>query len=169
MDTATKLAPAKGDVDEHALHAMSHELISPVVQRWIDEGSEDPEGFWGRAAEQLPWFRKWDRVLDWTPPTFNWFVGGQTNLAYNALDYHVKRGRGGHTALIYSRIRENRLDPSWTDFKRSQNQQAVMQATLAKLASPMRFFSLPFDGSDLLAPMRTVASIRIMASGLVGM
>jgi polyisoprenyl-teichoic acid--peptidoglycan teichoic acid transferase len=62
---------------------------------------------------------------------------------------------GGHTALIYSRIRENRLDPSWTDFKRSQNQQAVMQATLAKLASPTRFFSLPFDGSSLLAPIST--------------
>ena len=61
----------------------------------------------------------------------------------------------GHTALIYSRIRENRLDPSWTDFKRSQNQQAVMQATLSKLASPTRFFSLPFTGSDLLAPIST--------------
>ena len=61
----------------------------------------------------------------------------------------------GHTALIYSRIRENRLDPSWTDFKRSQNQQAVMQATLAKLASPSRFFSLPFSGSSMLAPIST--------------
>src|SRR5579864_8913864 len=61
----------------------------------------------------------------------------------------------GHTALIYSRIRENRLDPAWTDFKRSQNQQAVMQATLSKLGSPMRFFSLPFSGSSLLAPIST--------------
>ena len=61
----------------------------------------------------------------------------------------------GHTALIYSRIRENRLDPSWTDFKRSQNQQAVMQATLAKLASPTRFFSLPFTGGSLLKPIAT--------------
>jgi len=61
----------------------------------------------------------------------------------------------GHTALIYSRIRENRLDPSWTDFKRSQNQQAVMQATLSKLASPGRFFSLPFNGSSMLAPIST--------------
>ncbi|MBV8480286.1 MAG: LCP family protein [Actinobacteria bacterium] len=61
----------------------------------------------------------------------------------------------GHTALIYSRIRENQLDPSWTDFKRQQNQQAVMQATLAKLSSPTRFISLPFDGSSLLAPIAT--------------
>jgi polyisoprenyl-teichoic acid--peptidoglycan teichoic acid transferase len=66
-----------------------------------------------------------------------------------------KQHMDGHTALIYSRIRENKLDPSWTDFKRSQNQQAVMQATLAKLASPSRFFSLPFDGSSLLAPIST--------------
>jgi LCP family protein required for cell wall assembly len=61
----------------------------------------------------------------------------------------------GHEALIYSRIRENRLDAAWTDFKRSQNQQAVMQATLSKLGSPGRFFSLPFSGSSLLAPIST--------------
>jgi len=61
----------------------------------------------------------------------------------------------GHTALIYSRIRENRLDPSWTDFTRSQNQQAVMQATLGKLASVSTFFRLPFDGSSLMAPIAT--------------
>ncbi len=83
-------------------------LINPIVQKWIDEGKHDPEGFWGRAADQLPWFRKWDRVLDWTPPTFKWFVGAQTNLAYNALDYHVKRGWGGHTALIYFNERGER-------------------------------------------------------------
>lgn len=83
-------------------------LVSPIVQKWIDEGKQDPDAFWGRAADQLPWFRKWDRVLDWTPPTFKWFVGGQTNLAYNALDYHVKRGWGGHTALIYFNERGER-------------------------------------------------------------
>src|SRR5256885_10427933 len=85
-------------------------LISPVVHRWVQDGREDPEEFWGRAAEQLPWFRKWDRVFEWTPPTFRWFIGGQTNLAYNALDYHVKHGWGGHTALVYLNDRgEQRL------------------------------------------------------------
>src|SRR5579859_4191513 len=61
----------------------------------------------------------------------------------------------GHQALIYSRVRENRLDPSWTDFKRSQSQQQVMQATLNKMASASMFFRLPFDGSSLLAPIST--------------
>ena len=61
----------------------------------------------------------------------------------------------GHRALIYSRIRENRLDPAWTDFKRSQSQQAVMQATLSKLASVSTFFRLPFDGGNLMKPIST--------------
>jgi polyisoprenyl-teichoic acid--peptidoglycan teichoic acid transferase len=61
----------------------------------------------------------------------------------------------GHQALIYSRIRENQLNPADTDISRSEHQQQVMQATLTKLASPGRFFSLPFRGSDLLAPIAT--------------
>ncbi len=61
----------------------------------------------------------------------------------------------GQQALTFSRIRENQLDPSWTDFARQHDQQLVEQATLAKLANPSRFFSLPFDGSSLLAPIST--------------
>lgn len=61
----------------------------------------------------------------------------------------------GHEALIFSRIRENQLDPSYTDFARQHDQQLVEQAALAKLASPSQFFSLPFNGSKLLAPIST--------------
>lgn len=41
-------------------------------------------------------------------PTFRWYIGGETNLAYNALDYHVKRGWGGHTAFVYINERGER-------------------------------------------------------------
>ncbi len=84
------------------------DLVNPIVARWRSEGLEDPDGFWGRAAEQLPWFRKWDQVFDWQYPSFKWFVGGQTNIAYNCLDHHVKNGWGGHTALIYANERGER-------------------------------------------------------------
>jgi len=84
------------------------QLLNPMVEKWVNDAKQNPEGFWARAAEQLPWFRKWDRVLDWNRPTFQWFVGGKTNLAYNALDYHVKRGWGGHAALVYLNERGER-------------------------------------------------------------
>jgi acetyl-CoA synthetase len=76
-------------------------MATPAVRRFLDDGLRDPEGFWARAAEAVPWFRKWDRAFEWTFPTFRWFIGAQTNLAYNALDHHVANGRGTHTALIY--------------------------------------------------------------------
>ncbi len=62
----------------------------------------DPEGFWGQAAEDLKWSRKWDRVLDNDNPPFSkWFSGGEMNTCYNCLDRHVEEGRGEQAALIY--------------------------------------------------------------------
>ncbi len=66
------------------------------------EAEEDFEDFWARAAEELPWFRKWDKVFESDYPSFRWFPGAQTNLAYNCLDHHVKEGAGDHVALIYA-------------------------------------------------------------------
>ena len=83
-------------------------LLTPVIQRWIDEGQRDPDGFWARAARELPWFRTWDRAFEWNFPTFRWFSGALTNLAYNAVDQHVNAGRGGHAALIYVSERGDR-------------------------------------------------------------
>jgi acetyl-CoA synthetase len=74
----------------------------------VEDGRRDPDAFWERAARELPWFRTWDRVFEWTPPTFRWFIGAQTNLAYNAVDRHVLAGWGGHTALVYVNERGDR-------------------------------------------------------------
>jgi acetyl-CoA synthetase len=82
------------------LSEVQMKLINPVVRRWLEDGVADPEAFWDRAARALPWFRTWDRTFVWEPPTFRWFVGGQTNLAFNALDHHVRHGRGAQTALV---------------------------------------------------------------------
>jgi acetyl-CoA synthetase len=76
------------------------DLVNPIVRRWQRDAAEDPEGFWAAAAQELPWFKPWDRVFDWQPPTFSWFLGGETNLAYNCLDYHVRQGHGGRAALV---------------------------------------------------------------------
>ena len=75
--------------------------INPTIQRWVQNAREAPEEFWAKAANDLPWFRKWDSVLEWDFPNFRWFSGSQTNLSYNCLDYHLNNGRGSHTALIY--------------------------------------------------------------------
>ena len=88
---------------------------SDVVQRQREEARADPDAFWAKAAEQLPWFTPWEQVFVWEPPTFRWFVGAQTNLAFNALDRHVAAGRGDHTALIYASERGERRRYSYRE------------------------------------------------------
>jgi len=63
---------------------------------------EDPEGFWGEAAQVIDWSRPCDRVLDaQAQPAARWFVGGRLNTCHNALDRHVDAGHGERLALIH--------------------------------------------------------------------
>ena len=56
-----------------------------------NQSMEDPNGFWGAAAEDCHWYKKWDKVLDDTnKPFFRWFSGGEMNTCYNAVDYHIE-------------------------------------------------------------------------------
>ena len=58
------------------------------------EAADDLEGFWGKMANELHWFKPYKKVLEWNEPFAKWFVGGQTNVSYNCLDAHLDR-RGG--------------------------------------------------------------------------
>ncbi|ASR43866.1 propionate--CoA ligase [Xanthomonas citri pv. mangiferaeindicae] len=61
---------------------------------------EDPEGFWGEQAQAIHWHKAPERILDDSKPPFRkWFVGGLTNLCYNAVDRHLETG-GDRLALV---------------------------------------------------------------------
>jgi len=71
------------------------------------ESISDPEGFWGKIAEEyITWFKKWDKVMDvnygespdklWV----KWFVNGKVNVSYNCLDRHLDT-RGDQTAILF--------------------------------------------------------------------
>ena len=66
-----------------------------------------------------------------------------------------KQTMDGRRALIYSRIRENKLNPAENDLTRGERQQVVVQAIADKLTSPGTLFKLPFIGDDLLKPLAT--------------
>src|ERR1041384_8591388 len=70
-------------------------------ERMYRESVRDPEKFWGRAAEELEWFKKWRRVVRWKPPFAQWFVGGKTNICHNCLDRHLETPRKNKAALIW--------------------------------------------------------------------
>jgi len=66
-----------------------------------------------------------------------------------------KQEMSGHRALIYSRVRENRLDAADNDLTRGERQQAVVEAMTDKLVGPGTFVRLPFIGGDLVKPLTT--------------
>jgi propionyl-CoA synthetase len=62
----------------------------------------DPAAFWGKAAEDIDWVKRWDKVLDDSnPPFYRWFVGGELNTCHNAVDRHVEAGNGERLAIIH--------------------------------------------------------------------
>ena len=88
----------------------------------VKKGTQDLEGFWEEAAQELDWFRKWDRVLDRTDaPFYKWFVNAKTNIAYNALDRHVKTHRKNKVAIIFESEAGVRARMTYYDLYRYSN------------------------------------------------
>ena len=77
---------------------MSNGAYAAAYQQSIS----DPDAFWAQAAQAIEWTTPPTEVLDASnPPFYRWFRGGRLNTCFNALDRHVRDGRGEQTALIY--------------------------------------------------------------------
>ncbi|MDW7990236.1 MAG: acetate--CoA ligase [Archaeoglobaceae archaeon] len=66
------------------------------------ESKEAIEKWWEYWANQIYWFKKWDKILDDSnPPFYRWFVGGETNLSYLCTDWQLEKGRKNKVAIIW--------------------------------------------------------------------
>ncbi|MFX1303371.1 MAG: acetate--CoA ligase [Promethearchaeota archaeon] len=71
-------------------------------QKLYKQSIEDMESFWDEQAKSIDWFKPYDKVWEKTELfPGKWFVGGKLNVSYNAIDRHVKAGKGGKIALIW--------------------------------------------------------------------
>lgn len=87
----------------------SIEEYQKIYQRSV----EDPEGFWEELADQLSWYKRWEKVLeyDFSRPEIKWFINGKLNASYNCLDRHLNTWRSNKVALIWQgeNLEENRI------------------------------------------------------------
>ncbi len=86
--------------------APSQEVVAAArVKDWdalARRADEDLEGFWADEANELEWYRKWDKVLDTSnKPFYRWFKGAQTNIVHNALDRHQRTWRKNKLSLVW--------------------------------------------------------------------
>jgi len=96
MDETRRFDPPNGFVEK--AHIRSRSQYEAMYERSI----EDPEGFWAEYANELHWFKKWDKVLegDLHNGDAKWFVGGKLNASYNCLDRHLGTRRQEKDAII---------------------------------------------------------------------
>ncbi|HLT44378.1 MAG TPA: propionate--CoA ligase, partial [Luteimonas sp.] len=92
---------------------------------------DDPEGFWAEQAQAIHWHRSPQKILDDSNPPFRkWFVGGETNLCYNAVDRHLEE-RGEQLALVgYSTETDSIRELSFRELHREVNAFAAVLQSL---------------------------------------
>ncbi len=126
-------------------------------KRW----EEDPEGFWMEAAEAIDWDRKPTRALfDENAPLYEWFKDGRLNACYNAVDRHVKAGRGEDTAIIYD---------SPVTGRKSRTSYSELQERTARLGGALQRQGISEgDRVIIYMPMVPEALVAMLACARIG-
>jgi len=138
-------------------------------EKLYKESVEDPEGFWGRMAqEHLSWFRKWDKVLEWDfskigeveGPYVEFFKGGKINASYNCLDRHLNSWRRNKAAIIWQGEKE--------EDKRTLTYQQL-HSEVCRFANVLRKYGVKKgDRVFLYLPMIPELAIAMLACARVG-
>ena len=73
-------------------------------KKLYEKSINDPDAFWGEQAQNLEWFKKWDKVLDYSFGDnlyIKWFQGGKINVSVNCLDRHLNTAKKNKVALLW--------------------------------------------------------------------
>ena len=120
----------------------------------------DRLAFWASQAEELHWFRKWDKILEWDEPDAKWFVGGKTNIATNCLDRHIGTWRRNKAAIIWEGERGDQRVLTYYDLHRE----------VSKFANVLqdRFGVRAGDRVTIYLPMIPELAIAMLACTRIG-
>jgi acetyl-CoA synthetase len=120
----------------------------------------DPVKFWSDIArEELHWFKPFDEGLVWNEPFAQWFVGGETNVSYNALDKHIAEGHGDRTAILWEGEPGDERKLTYAELHRD----------VCKFANCLK--SLGVDQGDIVSiymPMVPELAIAMLACARIG-
>ncbi|HXG78917.1 MAG TPA: propionyl-CoA synthetase [Methyloceanibacter sp.] len=128
-----------------------------VYARW----RRDPEGFWAEAAQDIDWIEPAKQVFDPKSGIYGrWFAGGVCNTCWNAVDRHVKQGRGEQPAIVYdSPLAGQRRTLTYLE----------LQTETKRLAAVLRKFGVEKgDRVVLYMPMVPEAVIGMLACARIG-
>lgn len=116
----------------------------------------DFEGFWRDQASSIEWFTQPETIFS----DGRWFVDGELNTSWLALDYHVQNGRADQDALIY--------DSPVTQTKRRYTYQELLDAVSQAAGALARAGVVKGDRVVIYMPMVPEAVIAMLACARLG-
>jgi len=136
-----------------------------------EKSVENPTDFWSEEAAQYHWETPFDEVVTANfkrsagPISAEWFKGGTTNVAYNALDRQVAAGLGDKTCFLAERNDEGETSPLQPE---SYTYAEVLEET-TKLAAALRARGVgKGDRVVLFMPMVPELAIAMLACARIG-
>lgn len=125
-----------------------------TYQAEYEKSIHQPELFWGEKAADIPWYKKPTQILGKDEfGTDRWFMDGELNTCYAALDYHVESGRGEQIALYY--------DSPVTDTKYS--------LTYAELQNKVALFAGALANKGVVKGDRVIVYMPMVAEAVIAM
>ncbi|WP_332696809.1 AMP-binding protein, partial [Bosea sp. (in: a-proteobacteria)] len=121
----------------------------------------DPEAYWREIARGIEWIRPPQKIFDAEAGIYgHWFPDASCNTCFNALDRHVRDGRGEQAALIY--------DSAVTGTKASYSY-AEMLDEVATLAAVLQELGVgKGDRVIVYMPMIPEAAFAMLACARIG-
>ncbi len=105
--------------------------MATKYQEIYEKSITDAQGFWSEVASDIFWYKKPSKILNSdNPPFYKWFQDGTTNTCYNAIDLHVKKGKGDKLAIIYDSPITN--SQKKITYKELQDQVSIFAGALSK-------------------------------------
>jgi len=114
------------------------------------------ERFWEKEAEKIPWFKRWDKVLQWDEPYGRWFVGGLLNASYGCLDAHLHSWRKNKVAIYWEDEHGETKSFSYAQLYREVNRFASVLKNIGVHKGDIVVLYLPMIPELVIAMLATV-------------
>ncbi|MET4728903.1 acetyl-CoA synthetase [Lysobacter enzymogenes] len=133
-------------------------------ERQYAESVRDPDGFWGRIAQRLDWFKPPSKIsnvsYDLGDFRIKWYEDGELNVSVNCLDRHLAE-RGDKTALLFERDDPNQPAEPIT--------YRELHARVCRLANALRNLGVAKgDRVTIYLPMIPEAVVAMLACARIG-
>ena len=102
-----------------------------AIEAFHQHSIDNPDAFWADEAMLIDWHKPFLKTLDFSRPPFaKWFVGGETNLCYNAVDRHAAKRPNDRAMVFISTETDTEIVYSFAQLKAEVMRMAAIMQSL---------------------------------------